>query len=305
MNQTSLNAALAHSAPEAAPSDEPEATDVDVEEPEEAIVDAQEGDEPEIDETAKGDDEPGEEFEEVEYEGRTYEVPKPLKAAILREADYTRKMQSLADERRAHEESTTSTTQMLQLREQNFELAAGIMAVDRQLEQFKQLDWAAIQNEDPEQFQRLRFQRETLMERRSELNTELHENTQAGLTAQRAQLAKAAEDTRKAMTAKYPDWSPDLEEEMAQYAISKGVNERQLRTTVDRSVLEILYDAYQYNKIKQAKTAASARPKPTNPEPVAPANRVRTRRSASQAKSPERMSTEEWMAWRNKQARAS
>lgn len=45
-----------------------------------------------------GDD--GDELEEVEFGGRTYQAPKGLKPALMMQADYTRKTQELAEARR-------------------------------------------------------------------------------------------------------------------------------------------------------------------------------------------------------------
>ena len=41
--------------------------------------------------------------EEIEHDGAKYKVPKPPKEAFLRQADYTTKTQTLAEERRSFE----------------------------------------------------------------------------------------------------------------------------------------------------------------------------------------------------------
>src|SRR5690349_1139844 len=40
------------------------------------------------------------ETEEVEHEGKKYKIPKPLKGALLMQADYTRKTQEVAEQRK-------------------------------------------------------------------------------------------------------------------------------------------------------------------------------------------------------------
>ena len=42
------------------------------------------------------------ETEEIEHQGQVYRIPAALKGAFLRQADYTRKTQALADDRRAY-----------------------------------------------------------------------------------------------------------------------------------------------------------------------------------------------------------
>jgi hypothetical protein len=44
---------------------------------------------------------PAEDGEEIEHEGRKYLVPKALKPLLLMQADYTRKTQEVAEQRRA------------------------------------------------------------------------------------------------------------------------------------------------------------------------------------------------------------
>ena len=42
-----------------------------------------------------------EDDEEVEYEGKTYKVPKELKGALMKNADYTQKTQEVAEQRKS------------------------------------------------------------------------------------------------------------------------------------------------------------------------------------------------------------
>ena len=88
---------------------------VDVED--DAVLDA-----PEVDAESYSDDEtpeadaegapdegqPEDDTEEVDWDGAKYRVPKPLKDALLRQADYTRKTQELADQRRTVEQHFTA-----------------------------------------------------------------------------------------------------------------------------------------------------------------------------------------------------
>ena len=84
---------------------------------------------------------------------------------------------------------------------------------------------------------------------------------------------------------------------MAQFAISLGVPERQLRTTVDQGVLEILYKAHKFEEIERKRQAASKKSKPA---PAEPATRVRGRKQGGR-KDPDKMSVAEWTKWRESQ----
>src|SRR5437868_9942337 len=68
----------------------------------EAILpDAQEVDPQAVDNESDAAGEEPEESDEIEHEGRKYQVPKALKPLLLMQADYTRKTQEVAEQRRA------------------------------------------------------------------------------------------------------------------------------------------------------------------------------------------------------------
>jgi hypothetical protein len=271
---------------------EAEAEDTEIEEAEDIEDDAEEVDD---------DDDEGDEgapaFERVNYDGKDYEVPAALKDALLRQSDYTRKTQEVSEQRKALEERAAEMTEMVQLRDQQFQEAATIMAFDQQIQQYEAVNWDALMAEDPEAFQRLDFERRKLEKTREAANQQLHQRSAEVSQAQHAQLAKAAEKTRASLKEKYSDWSPELEEEMAQFAISMGVPERQLRTTVDQGVLEILYKAHKFDKIERKRQSASKKAKPT---PAEPATRVRGRKQGGRT-NPDKMSMTEWTKWRESQ----
>ena len=272
---------------------EAEAEDTEIEEADETEDDAEEVD----DDDDEGDD-GAPAFERVNYEGTDYEVPAALKDALLRQSDYTRKTQEVSEQRKALEERAAEMTEMVQLRDQQFEQAATIMAFDQQIAQYDAVNWDALMAEDPEAFQRLDFERRKLEKTRETANQQLHQKSAEVSQAQHAQLAKAAEKTRAALKEKYSDWSPELEESMAQFAISLGVPERQLRTTVDQGVLEILYKAHKYEEFEKRKRQTAS--KKSKPAPAEPATRVRGRKQGGR-KDPDKMSMAEWTKWRESQ----
>jgi hypothetical protein len=69
-------------------------------EPEQPEVEAQ----PEQQEAEAPESEASPEFAEVEYEGKSYQVPPEIKDALLRQSDYTRKTTEAAERTRALEQ---------------------------------------------------------------------------------------------------------------------------------------------------------------------------------------------------------
>jgi hypothetical protein len=64
-------------------------------------------------ESPQGEDSTAPSFEEVEYEGELYQVPPKLKEAIIRQSDYTKKTQEVAETRKLieHQQSQLRVAQ--------------------------------------------------------------------------------------------------------------------------------------------------------------------------------------------------
>ena len=98
----------------------------------------------------EGDGEPPEpELVEVEYEGKKHKVPPELKDALLRTADYTRKTQEVAEQRKAVEAKQVEANQAFQTSQEVIEARAHIHHVDSQLKQYENVNWAQLEQEDP------------------------------------------------------------------------------------------------------------------------------------------------------------
>ena len=114
--------------------DQPE---VEVEADETADIDAEETD-------AEGQEPQAEDdTEEIERDGVKYRIPKALKDDLLRQADYTRKTQEVAETRRALEMQAQSLTQQAQLAEATLEHRTNLKLVEQQLATFQNTDWSA------------------------------------------------------------------------------------------------------------------------------------------------------------------
>jgi hypothetical protein len=108
--------------------DQPE---VEVEADETADIDAEETD-------AEGQEPQAEDdTEEIERDGVKYRIPKALKDDLLRQADYTRKTQEVAETRRALEMQAQSLTQQAQLAEATLEHRTNLRLVEQTLQQLE------------------------------------------------------------------------------------------------------------------------------------------------------------------------
>src|SRR3954468_4841262 len=80
------------------------------------------------------------ELVEVVYDGKGYQLPAELKDALLRQADYTRKTQDVAQARKALEAERAAHLEGAALTRAHIQDAARVVALNDQLTQFAQVD---------------------------------------------------------------------------------------------------------------------------------------------------------------------
>ena len=236
-------------------------------------------------------DEPEEELDETEFEGKTYKVPKEIKDALLRQSDYTRKTQELAEIRKAAEFERQSITAAKEADEAADELKADLRTVDKALKSFENVDWAKFAADSPAQAQAYMLQYQQLQMQRQQLSGGLeqleHTSRASREQAHSAALAQAKADLLQAM----PDFTPELAVKITQSTVSAyGFTPDELSRVSDPRQVRILRDAMMWRE-SQAKAKQAAKPTPAT-EPV------RTVRASSKATvNPDKMTTAQWMEY--------
>ena len=238
-------------------------------------------------------DEPEEELDETEYEGKTYKVPKEIKDALLRQSDYTRKTQELAEIRKAAEFERQSIAAAKEVDEAADELKSDLRTVDKALKSFENVDWAKFAANDPAQATAYMLQYQQLQMQRQQLSGGLeqieHTSRASREQAHQAALAQAQADLLQAL----PDLTPEKETQMWTSTVQAyGVRPEQIRDAVmsNPKVAVIMRDAMLWRE-SQAKAKQAAKPTPAT-EPV------RTVRASSKATvNPDKMTTAQWMEY--------
>jgi hypothetical protein len=188
---------------------------------------------------------------EVEWDGAKYSIPAPLKDAFDKAADYTRKTQELAEQRRGidHSRELMTRTQMdAQFQDsitaENRELAV----IDAYLSQASKLNWA---NMSTDQMMRQRIEVDQVRDRRDELLKSVQskrEDFQSKMTETLSQLrAKAREIAAKSI----PNFGEETERAIKQYAMAEGLSETETdNVLLDPRSAKILWKASQYDRVK-------------------------------------------------------
>lgn len=271
--------------------------------PEEGVApeaDAVETDHAEADEPSdEGDPEglpEGEEEEEVDYEGEKYRLPKKLKDALLRQADYTRKTQEVSEKSRSYEAKEKALQEREASAAEHRKEVAQLQYMTDQLEEFDKLDWQRLMLEDKQNGTNhtldLQIRMQQLQNQRNKLAQTLQGKHDERISKAQREDAKALEDMRTTLQKETKGgWSLEKENSLKSWVVGMGLPAQAFDAIRDPTVMRILDLAQMQDKLlkKQAQKPAAPPPQPLQPL-VKAKNRVN--------KDPDKMSIGEWKEWR-------
>ena len=187
----------------------------------------------------------------VKVDGKEIEVPKDeLIRGYQREADYTRKTQKLAEERKLVE------SEFLQVREERQTYAQILGQLQQKLQEFEppEPDWNRLEVEDPTEYAR----QWTSHQRRQQQKYAIQAEELRIAQLQNADAQKHIHATLAAETArlkeKIPEWnSPEKAKAegkaLLEYGQVLGFSEQELNTITDSRALLALHKAWKYDQM--------------------------------------------------------
>ena len=205
------------------------------------------------------------EFEEVEYEGKRYALPKELKDAILRQSDYTRKTQELAQQREQSAAEIAAEKARIEADRANFQAAARLVALDDRLQQFANVDWQAFSQSDPVAAQQQFFQYQQLKDARGGLVAQIQQHESQRALQEREAIARAMQQANEVLGREIKGWSPEVAKELRAVAKSLGADDKSVDSIREPWIVKALYA----QKVLSEMTAkAQAKPPPPPAVPV-------------------------------------
>lgn len=208
----------------------------------------------ETEEPTEGESE--DEGEEVEFEGKAYKVPKGIKEALLRQADYTKKTQEVAEQRKSVEERAQALDQQQRVMAQTFDKAVEFREAQKRLSQYEQIDWYTLAQNDPAQATQLNIAYQQLQR---EAQTKYGEWKQAEqqtqqLTEQNRQqmLVKAEQELKTRL----PNFGPQVAEKIAKAGKEYGITDQELNSLIDPRYVHVLHDAMKWRALQAEKPKA-------------------------------------------------
>lgn len=266
--------------------------------------------------------------EEIEHDGAKYKVPKALKEAFLRQADYTKKTQEVADQRRAFETQQQAWEQQrTQQAEFVKELRTEIGTVERLTADFKAydgVDWRAAQMQIAQLAANPQTQAEALQAQAqynlawSQFTALERELTQAKSQLSEKETRLAAEQTQRVQAAlreafttlqrDVPGFNQDLASKIVDHGMKAfGLTPEEARQMADPRIWKLLHsDQSKTSEIEKLKAEnaklrgqRTAQANNQAAQQIRPVPRVAGK--APVAGLDDRLSSDEWLKRRNAQ----
>ena len=192
----------------------------------------------------------------IKVDGEELEVGiEELKNGYQRQADYTRKSQALAQQRKETEQIQSERMRLEQERQM---YANGLQMLQEQqsakLKDFDSVDWEALKAEDPYQYMIKKDEYRDAQERITNLVQEQQAVQQE--QAQQAQQARAhfVQQEYSRLVAALPEWNDSkstIKKDVQDYAISAGFLPQEVNQLADHRSILVIKKAMEYDKLTQ------------------------------------------------------
>ena len=244
-------------------------------------------------EAAPVDDDEEDEVDGVKLKGKKEALEK-LKAERLMQADYTRKTQEVAEQRRNFDAEREQFQKAAQTHQQYLREIGQLTGIDERLAQFSQVNWQALTDQDPVQALKLHTEFTQLQAHKGQLVNALTQKQQAAQQEQQRSTAKQLMEARQVLERDIKGWSPELAGKLVDFGIKQGFPPEAMQNITRPEVVKVIHKAFLYDQLQQQRAAKA---------PAAPAPPV-TRLSGTGAvatKDPAQMSDAEFAAMRKRQ----
>ena len=216
------------------------------------------------------------------------DVEKPLDEVVAlaqQGLDYTQKTQQVAEQRKeleAYAESIKAQEQafqeQMQLNNVLIEDVAKITSLDQQLNQYANVNWQQLSDNDFVEAQKLFFTYNQLQQERSQLVSQFEAKKQQVVQKQTQLMSEKIAKGKEILAKEIPNWSPETNQALLSTGKDYGFSDAELNSIVDPRHVKVLHDAMQWRKLQQNSTVkkkvSSAKPvvKPGSKDTKAEAN---------------------------------
>jgi hypothetical protein len=195
------------------------------------------------------------ELVEVVYDGKSYQLPAELKDALLRQADYTRKTQDVAQARKALETARAGHDHDVAHARSHILDAARVVALNDQLAQFDQLDWRGLQENDPARAQALLQHRVRIKHLRDRAARAWNEKEKEHTSHSQRMTARRVQEVHAHLPRLIADWSPELDAKLTQCGTAHGLSHGEMvqATLHNPAFVKLLHKAHLFDEAEKKK----------------------------------------------------
>jgi hypothetical protein len=208
--------------------------------------------------------EEGNEIVTVLVDGKPVELTKAQIAEAhksgLRQEDYTRKTQELADKRKTADAETAKAREERNRYADGLQKAASLL--EAQLQEQQQINWEKLLETDPVEYlkqQHLAQARQAQLQQTYQQKQHLDAQAQA---EQQAALKEHVESQRAELIAKIPEWKDEAKlkagaSELRDYLKTQGLTEQEIFSVTDHRAIVQSYKAMKYDQMMDKAKAAA------------------------------------------------
>jgi hypothetical protein len=198
------------------------------------------------------DDDKAEQLVEIEGEKLTLEE---VKLGYLRQADYTKKTQAVAEQRKAVEEDSqyyASTLNSL------------LTAVGADVQRFQGVDWERAAVENPEQYRQAKQAYEHSLQTFNGIRGQVEDFVERTKKSQEAALKAQAKEAVAVLKTTIPGWNNELYAQIGEFAHKElGFAPEEFNNIADHRAIRSIWSAMQYHRGRKVVTEKKVKVAPT------------------------------------------
>lgn len=221
----------------------------------------------------------------IEVDGEKLSVDE-IKLGYLRQADYTKKTQAVADQRKAAEQQTANYESSLQ---------ALLTAAGADMSRFQNVDWEAAAVQNPDQYKQAKSVYAQTKQTYDFIKSQADDHYAKTQKQQQDQRKTEAAESLTVLKNSIPGWNNDTYYSLGEYAKTVGISSEEFNTTTCHRTILALWKAQQFDQAK-AKTTKKIKSSATRTlsgkkaQPTDLGNKETTRKARERLKSSGSMS---------------
>jgi hypothetical protein len=197
---------------------------------------------------------------DIEIDGETFSLPPKLKDAFLRNEDYTRKTQELADQRRSYDQlREVSTTRQMDsaFRESIGAESQEMNVIDAYLSEVSKANTSGMTTD---QLIRWKMERDNVLERRSLLEKQIEGKRSRFNDDVKSKMTELRGKSRELASKSIPGFTEETEKAVRAYALSEGLTDQEFDNVIlDSRSTKIVWKAMQFDKVQASATQAQGK----------------------------------------------